>query len=414
MALLNLSNEKLINIAKEFDTPCYVYSQQLINNQWQAFDLACGNHPHLICYAVKANSNISVLKSLAQLGSGFDIVSGGELARVLTAGGNPEKIIFSGVGKQDEEIMAALHANIGCFNVESAHELNQVNNLAKSVGKIAPIALRINPDIPIQTHPYIATGLKENKFGIPFQEAIALYQHAASLSHIKIVGIACHLGSQIMTVEPYLLALQMLLQLIDALAKKNIIVSHLDLGGGFAVQYQDEKPSLVKDFIAPIIQQLEQRRLKLLLEPGRAIVAAAGVLLTKVISLKSQSEKNFAIVDAGMNDLLRPALYEAWHDIVSLQSRHDNLQIYDIVGPVCESGDFIGIARQLSLQPNDILAVTHCGAYGFVMSSNYNTRPRAAEVMIDDNHAYLIRRRETIAELLNNEILNSTDLTSGR
>jgi diaminopimelate decarboxylase len=374
-------------IAQKYSTPCYVYNRAVIEQNWQAFSNTFHSIPHQICYAVKANSNLAVLNVLAKLGSGFDIVSGGELARVLKAGGDHRKIVFSGVGKQDNEILSALEVEINCFNVESKFELDQINDLAKSVNKIAPISLRINPDIPIQSHRYIATGLKENKFGIPIQEAVVLYEYAKKLPNLNIVGIACHLGSQIQDFEPYLIALKKLLGLIDELVKKDIIISQCDIGGGYSVNYQAEENFDIAHFGQTILPEFKHRNLKLLVEPGRAIVANSGVLLTKVISTKTQSDKNFAIVDAAMNDLIRPALYEAYHEIINYSHDMSNKKIdekvYDIVGPVCETGDFLGHHRKLSIGQNDLLLILNTGAYGFVMSSNYNTRPRCAEVMID-------------------------------
>ncbi len=392
----------LTDIAGKFGTPCYVYYRQIIEDNFKHFQANFAQ----VNYAVKANSNLAVLNILAKLGAGFDIVSGGELARVLKAGGDPKKVVFSGAGKQDEEIQQALTANIGCFNVESLFELDQLNHLAKSLNKMAHIALRINPDIPVQTHPYISTGLKENKFGIAYDDAISLYQHAHSLSHLKINGIACHLGSQIMSEEPYLIALLKILDLIKLLAEKDIMISHVDIGGGFGIDYQDQKKLNIASLSEKIKKLILESNLKLTLsvEPGRAIVADSGVLLTKVISIKSQADKNFAIVDAAMNDFIRPALYDAWHDIKPVISHQGKLKDYDIVGPVCETGDFFAKNRKLCLLPNDLLVITMAGAYGFVMSSNYNSRPRAAEVLINtDNKPYLIRERETIEDLTGKE-----------
>lgn len=390
-------------LAEQYGTPCYIYDKDKIEQQWQAFNAAFKPIPHQICYAVKANSNIAILNVLAKWGSGFDIVSGGELARVLKAGGKPEKIVFSGVGKQDNEILAALAAGIGCFNVESPFELNQIDRLAKSVGKIAPIALRINPDIPIQSHRYIATGLKENKFGIPIEEALKLYLSAKHLSNIKIVGIACHLGSQIQDAEPYLIALKKLLALVDELAKANIPITHCDIGGGFSVHYQREKNFDMTELANALLPEFQSRSLTLFIEPGRAIVAESGVLLTRVISTKVQSGKHFVIVDAAMNDLIRPALYEAYHDIIPCYPREGVEKECDIVGPVCETGDFLGHHRKLCVEPGDLLRITHAGAYGFVMSSNYNSRPRCAEVMTVGEQSFLIRAREKLENLWENE-----------
>ncbi|HEV2614009.1 MAG TPA: diaminopimelate decarboxylase [Gammaproteobacteria bacterium] len=391
-------------LAQQYGTPCYVYDKKLIEKNWTAFFHTFESIPHQICYAVKANSNLAVLQVLAKLGSGFDIVSGGELARVLKAGGDPKKIVFSGVGKQDHEILSALKAGIGCFNVESQFELGQINQLAKSVGMVAPIALRINPDIPIKSHRYIATGLKENKFGIPIEEALFLYLYAKNLPHLSIVGIACHLGSQIQDAEPYLIALKKLLGLVDELAKKNIRITQCDIGGGYSVKYHDEQSFDLHKLGKVILPEFKNRNLKLLVEPGRAIVADSGVLLTKVISTKVQSGKNFVIVDAAMNDLIRPALYEAYHDIVPCNKRKGEEKEYDVVGPVCETGDFLGHHRKLCVEKNDLLMIMNTGAYGFVMSSNYNSRPRCAEVMVDGEKSYLVRARETLENLWENEI----------
>jgi len=392
----------LSDIAKVYGTPCYVYYRQIIEENFKRFQV----NFEQVNYAVKANSNLAVLNILAKLGAGFDIVSGGELARVLKAGGNPKKIVFSGVGKQDDEIAAALTADIGCFNIESLFELEQLNHISTLLDKTPSIALRINPDIPVQTHPYISTGLKENKFGIAYEEALSLYQHAKTLSHIKIQGIACHLGSQIMSDEPYLIALHKILDLIKLLAEKNITISHIDIGGGFGIDYQNNKNLDIASLSEKIKKLILDSNLKLTLsvEPGRAIVANSGILLTKIISIKSQADKNFAIVDAAMNDFIRPALYDAWHDITPVIKHNGEYQKYDIVGPVCETGDFFGKDRKLCILPNDLLAITMAGAYGFVMSSNYNSRPRAAEVLIDhhDKH-YLVRERETIEELMGKE-----------
>lgn len=390
-------------LAKQYGTPSYVYHKNTIEKNWTAFSDTFNSIPHHICYAVKANSNLAVLNTLAKLGSGFDIVSGGELARVLKAGGDPSKIVFSGVGKQDHEIVSALEAGIYCFNVESQFELGQINQLAKAHNTIAPIALRINPDIPIKSHRYIATGLKENKFGIPIEEALFLYLYAKNLPNLKIVGIACHLGSQIQESEPYLIALKKLLGIVDELAKKNIKLLHCDIGGGYSVHYHDEHNFDLKQLGKAILPEFKDRNLTLLVEPGRAIVADSGVLLTRVISTKVQSGKNFVIVDGAMNDLIRPALYEAYHDIIPCHKRKGTLKEYDVVGPVCETGDFLGHHRKLCVEKNDLLLVLNTGAYGFVMSSNYNSRPRCAEVMLDGKKTYVIRARETLENLWENE-----------
>lgn len=401
--LLFAESCSLIALAEQFGTPCYVYSRGALTAQWQAFHRACGNYPHRICFAVKANSNLAVLNVLARLGSGFDIVSIGELERVLAAGGQGDSIIFSGVGKQREEIDRAIMVGIDCFNIESIAELELLNARASALGKIVPVSLRVNPNVSAKTHPYIATGLKENKFGIPIEEAYSLYMRANSMPHLKLKGVACHIGSQILDVQPFQDALEILLNLIDQLAQAGIILTHIDMGGGLGVNYSSEKPIKIRDFVSVLIQQLADRNLTLCLEPGRAIAAPAGILLTRVISLKHQPAKNFAIVDAGMNDLMRPALYEAWHNILPVQQRESLPQMYEVVGPVCETGDFLGKERNLAIANGDFLAVMTAGAYGFVMSSNYNTRPRPAEVMVDGRNAYLIRPRETVASLFADE-----------
>jgi len=398
-------------IAQRWGTPCYIYSRAYIEEQYRAFDQALGNYPHKICYAVKANSNLAVLNILQQLNSGFDIVSGGELARVLAAGGDPQHVIFSGVGKQCDEITSALAADIYCFNVESSAELIRLNEIAAQQNKHARIALRINPDIDAGTHPYISTGLKENKFGIAMDEAIALYQEAAKLPHLKIVGIGCHIGSQLLEIEPYLAALDRLLKLTDELQQIGITIEHLDIGGGLGVCYRNENPPSAAEFCQAILAKLKQRKLLLILEPGRSITANGGILLTKVEYLKHTSSKNFAIVDAAMNDLIRPALYNAWHNIIPVEkSKQQTHKLYDVVGPICETGDFLGKDRELAVQTGDLLAICTTGAYGFINSSNYNARPRIAEIMVDKDQAYLIREREQISDLFKIErLLNNAD-----
>ena len=392
-------------IANQFGTPCYVYSRATIERHWHAFDKAAGNHDHLICYAVKANSNLGVLSLLAKLGSGFDIVSGGELARVITAGGDPKKVVFSGVGKTEQEIGYALDNNILCFNVESPAELARINKVAAEKDVLAPISIRVNPDVDAKTHPYISTGLKANKFGIEREQAVAIYKHAASLSHLKITGMDCHIGSQLTETAPFVDALDRLLVLVDELAEAGIEISHLDIGGGLGVAYKDEKPPHPVEYVEAVMTRMESRKnLKLILEPGRAIMANAGILLTKVEFLKQGAEKNFAIVDAAMNDLIRPALYSAWQNIVTCdQSLTRDEATYDVVGPVCETGDFIGKDRTLAIAEGDLLAVRSAGAYGFVMASNYNSRPRAAEVLVDGADTHLIRKREVLEDLWRGE-----------
>jgi len=395
----------LSDVADKLGTPCYVYSRAHIEAQWRAFDRAFGARDHLVCYAVKANSNLALLNVLARLGSGFDIVSVGELERVLAADGDPSKVVFSGVGKGVHEIERALEAGIACFNVESEAELVVLNEVAARLGKHAPVSLRINPDVDAKTHPYISTGLKESKFGIPMREARAAYHVAQQLSHLRIVGVDCHIGSQLTELAPFADALDRVLALVDQLAADGIALQHLDLGGGLGIRYRDEQPPAPGEYVAAFLKRLDAhgdryRKLKLLIEPGRAIVGNAGVLLTRVQYLKHAEAKNFAIVDAAMNDLMRPALYDAWQDIAPVLKRAGTAQQYDVVGPVCESGDFLGQDRALKVQAGDLLAVCSAGAYGSSMSSNYNTRPRGPEVMVDGERFHVVRRRETIEELL--------------
>ncbi|WP_306523476.1 diaminopimelate decarboxylase [Rheinheimera sp.] len=398
---------RLADIAAQYGTPTYVYSRATLERHYQAFANAAGSHPHLVCYAVKANSNIALLNLLARLGSGFDIVSEGELRRVLQAGGDASKVVFSGVGKAESEIEFALNTGIKCFNVESEAELYRIQQVASRLNKIAPVSIRVNPDIDAKTHPYISTGLKANKFGIDINNAVAMYQVAASASHLKVCGVDCHIGSQLTETQPFLDALDKLLVLIDKLANLGIVLSHIDIGGGLGVTYLDETPPHPAEYAAEVVKRLANYpHLTLLFEPGRAIMANAGVLLTKVEYLKPGQEKNFAIVDAAMNDLIRPALYSAWMNIVPVQLKADlKAQRYDVVGPVCETGDFLGKDRDLAIAPGDLLAVRSAGAYGFTMSSNYNSRPRAAEVLVDGNNTYLVRQREQWQDLWQGEQL---------
>ena len=401
---LFVEDVSLASIAADYGTPCYVYSRAAITQQWQAFNRGFAKLPHLICYAVKANSNLAVLNILAQLGSGFDIVSGGELARVMAAGGDPQKIVFSGVGKQTPEIIAALDAGIYCFNVESATELERIDEIANNQKKIAPIAIRVNPDVDAQTHPYISTGLKENKFGVALVDALELFQIAHAKKSLNVIGIACHIGSQITSLAPFLAAIDCILALRDKLEKLGIPLAHLDLGGGLGVRYSHETPPLVSEYAVAICERLQSLNVKLLLEPGRAIVANAGVLLARVEYLKSNEHKNFAILDAGMNDLIRPAMYQAYHEILPVQRHNKGVRChYDIVGPICETGDFLAKDRDLILNAGDTLAIMDAGAYGFTMSSNYNSRPRAAEIMVEGTQTHLIRERENLLELWKNE-----------
>jgi len=396
----------LEDLAARFGTPTYVYSRATLERHWHAFDDALAGRPHLICYAVKANSNLAVLNLFARLGSGFDIVSGGELERVLKAGGDPGKIVFSGVGKGAVEMRRALEVGIRCFNVESEPELERLNAVAGELGVRAPVSLRVNPDVDAGTHPYISTGLKENKFGIDITHAEAVYVRAVGLPHLDVIGVDCHIGSQLTQVTPFVDAVVRVLALLDRLTGRGIAVRHLDLGGGLGIRYRDEQPPTPRDYLAPILAAIGDRDVEILLEPGRAIVGNAGVLLTRVEYLKHTGHKDFAIIDAAMNDLLRPALYDAWHAIVPLRPRTDRApRTYDLVGPVCETGDFLGKDRALALAPDDLLAVRSAGAYGFSMSSNYNSRPRAAEVMVDGNQAHTVRERETLDDLWRGEHL---------
>ncbi|CAN5458416.1 diaminopimelate decarboxylase [soil metagenome] len=392
-------------IVRRWGTPCYIYSRTTLINNWQSFASALGStQPQNICYAVKANANLAVLQTLAKLNSGFDIVSGGELERVIAAGGDPHKVIFSGVGKLHHEFIDALKKDIRCFNIESESELHALNLAAAKLGKCAPVALRVNPNIDAETHPYIATGLKENKFGIDIDDALAIYKKAAVMSHIKITGLACHIGSQLTKLNPFLDTLATLLQLLEKLKAQGITIQHLDMGGGLGIKYQGEQPPTPAHYITALREALQGHQIELIVAPGRAISATAGILVTRVEYLKHANHKNFIIVDAAMNDLMRPALYQAWHDIIPVSPRKDQVaQMYDVVGPVCETGDFLGKERQLAVQPNDLLAIANAGAYGFAMSSNYNTRPRAPEIMVDGDKAYLVRKRETVAELFAGE-----------
>ncbi|MGB2427537.1 MAG: diaminopimelate decarboxylase [Alteromonas sp.] len=393
------------DIVAQYGTPVYIYSRKTLERHWHAFDSAVGEHPHLICYAVKANSNLGVLSVLAKLGSGFDIVSAGELARVIEAGGDPSKVVFSGVGKTPEEIEYALERAILCFNVESESELQRISDVAVRCGKVANISLRINPDVDAKTHPYISTGLKANKFGIASDRALATYELAAALPNLHVVGMDCHIGSQLTELSPFVDALKRLLGLIDQLAEKNIHIRHLDVGGGLGVRYKDEQPPLPDAYAQAMAEQMQGREdLMLILEPGRAISGNAGILVTKVEFIKAGEEKNFAIVDAAMNDLLRPALYSAWQEIIPLnQSSNAQPTIYDVVGPVCETGDFLGKDRKLALSEGDYLAVRSAGAYGFVMASNYNSRCRPAEILVDENQAHVVREREKQKDLWKGE-----------
>ena len=390
----------------EWGSPCYVYSRATLERHWRAFDDALQGHPHLVCYAVKANSNLAVLNVLARLGSGFDIVSVGELERVLRAGGSADKVVFSGVGKRRDEIERAMDVGIRCFNVESEAELEVIAEIAAQKNIEAPISLRVNPDVDAKTHPYISTGLKENKFGIPIEEALLVYKKAQAMAAINVIGIDCHIGSQLTEVAPFVDALDRVLALVDRLSEEGIELHHLDLGGGLGICYRDEQPPQPAELSKALVERLQGRDVEILIEPGRAIAGNAGMLLTEVLYLKHGEDQNFAIVDAAMNDLLRPALYGAWQEIVPLIPREDEAaQIYDVVGPICETGDFLGKGRELAIHQGDYLAVRSSGAYGFGMSSNYNSRPRVAEIMVDGDHATVIRQRETMDQLFEGESL---------
>ncbi len=387
-------------IAEQHGTPCYVYSRATFERHWRAFDNAFGTHPHLVCYAVKANSNLAVLNVLARLGSGFDIVSVGELERVLAAGGDPSKVLFSGVGKQEHEMRRALEVGIRCFNVESAAELERLDRVAGEMGKRAPIALRVNPDVDAETHPYISTGLKENKFGVSVEDALGLYRRAAQMANIEVSGVDCHIGSQLTRIDPFLDALDRVMALVERLAGEGIAIDHLDLGGGLGVRYDQEKPPEPDAYARALLDRMGDARYEIFIEPGRAIAANAGVLLTRVEYLKRNEGKDFAVIDAAMNDLIRPSLYQAWQQIVTVeQTPQGTPASYDLVGPICETGDFLGKQRPLTLQQGTLLAVRSAGAYGFTMASNYNTRPRVPEIMVDGEQVFVVRRRETVREL---------------
>lgn len=402
---LHVESVSLDAIARKFGTPCYVYSRAALAATYREFDEAFAGRDHLICYAVKANSNLAILDLFARMGSGFDIVSSGELQRVLRAGGDPQKIVFSGVGKLPEEMRAALDAGIFCFNVESEAELHVLNKVAGEAGKIAPVSLRVNPDVDARTHPYISTGLKENKFGIPFDEAARLYASASYFTHLQMTGIDCHIGSQLTEPAPFIEACQKILVLLDQVEAQGIRIRHLDLGGGLGIRYSNETPPSIRAYVAALCQSTGNRSQHILIEPGRALVGNAGLLLTRVAYLKHTPARSFAIVDAAMNDLIRPSLYQAYHDILPVIRRHDRdlASAWQVVGPVCETGDFLGHDRQLSLNQGDLLAVMSAGAYGMSMSSNYNSRPRAAEVMVNGTTMHLVRERESLSHLMAGE-----------
>lgn len=414
--VLHAENVALNHVAEQFGTPLYVYSRAALEQHFNAYEDALGDWPHLVCYAVKANSNLAVLNVLAQQGAGFDIVSEGELERVLAAGGNPNKIVFSGVGKQASEMERALNVGVYCFNVESEAELERLSDVASRLGKVANVSLRVNPDVDAQTHPYISTGLKDNKFGIDINQAPRIYAKAKQLPGLNITGVDCHIGSQLTDISPFLDALDRVLALVDELAANGITVEHLDLGGGLGVCYRDEQPATPQQYIAAIKEKLGNRRFKLIFEPGRSIAANAGVFLTRVEYLKLNDHKNFAIIDGAMNDLIRPSLYGAWQDIKPVvEGSTQPVREYDLVGPVCETGDFLGKDRALAIESGDLLAVMSAGAYGFVMASNYNSRGRPAEIMIDNDAVHLVRARETVQDLLRGEaILSTTDANAAQ
>ncbi|MBI5006308.1 MAG: diaminopimelate decarboxylase [Nitrosomonadales bacterium] len=400
---LHAENVALEEIAQRFGTPCYVYSRAALTDGYRQFAEAFKSREHLICYAVKANSNLAILNLFARMGAGFDIVSGGELQRVLAAGGAAGKVVFSGVGKSESEMRQALEAEILCFNVESPSELDRLNEVAGSMGKVAPISLRVNPDVDARTHPYISTGLKQNKFGVAYTEAFELYRRAAAMPHLRITGMDCHIGSQLTETSPFIAAAEKVLALVDRLAAAGIVLEHLDLGGGLGIRYDDEMPPSIAEYAQALLGALKGRSEKIIVEPGRVLVGNAGILLTRIEYLKHGEEKNFAIVDAAMNDLMRPALYDAFHAIQPVRKSAAASQLYEVVGPICETGDFLGHARQLGVSAGDVLAVMSAGAYGMSMSSNYNTRPRAAEVMVDGAVTHLVRERETVRQLYASE-----------
>lgn len=396
---------KVADIAAEHGTPCYVYSRATLERHWHAFNDAIGEQDHLVCYAIKANSNLAILNLFARLGSGFDIVSRGELERVLRAGGDPQKIVFSGVGKTGDEIRYALDIGIRCFNVESEAELERLQDIAADMNTMAPVSLRVNPDVDAQTHPYISTGLKENKFGIDVETAERVYLCAAGMPNIDVQGIDCHIGSQLLTLSPFIDALDRLLNLAEKLETQGVRIRHLDIGGGLGVNYKDDQPPQPAEYMQQLFADERLRKYEILIEPGRAIAANAGVLVTAVEYLKHADYKNFAVVDAAMNDLLRPSLYSAWQAIIPVQPREGDAKFYDVVGPICETGDFLGKERELNIAAGDLLAIRSAGAYGFTMSSNYNSRPRVPEIMVDGEQVYVVRSRETIDDLMRGEQL---------
>jgi len=402
---LYVEGVSLKTIAECYGSPCYVYSRATLERHWHAFNDALSDRAHLICYAVKANSNIAILNLFARLGSGFDIVSVGELERVLVAGGDPAKVVFSGVAKRVDEMRRALEVGIYCFNVESEAELERLNEVAVSMGMRARVSIRVNPDVDAETHPYISTGLKENKFGIDIDLAEGVYRKAAQMQGLEVIGVDCHIGSQLTSVAPFVAALERVMLLIDSLAVQGINLTHINVGGGLGIQYKDETPPLPQAYSEALSAALGDRVCKLIIEPGRAIAGNAGVLLTTVEYLKQGCDRDFAIVDAAMNDLIRPSLYSAWQEIVPVEPRDETAKSYDVVGPVCETGDFLGKNRQLAIEQGDLLAVRSSGAYGFTMSSNYNSRPRVAEVLVDGDAVHLIRERESIASLYQGETL---------
>ena len=400
---LFVENVSLKKIAEKFGTPCYIYSQSALTNAYQQFDAAFEDRDHLICYAVKANSNLAILNVLARLGSGFDIVSGGELQRVIRAGGDAQKTIFSGVGKSVNEMRMALNLNILCFNVESEAELITLNHVAQNMNKVAPVSLRVNPDVDAKTHPYISTGLKENKFGIAVDEAMRIYQSAHLYPYIRFTGIDCHIGSQLSLIEPFVEASEKMLQLFDGLKKQKLDIEHIDLGGGLGIRYNNEKPPSIKEYISKLCGITRNIKQRLVIEPGRALVGNSGILLTRIEYLKQTPARNFAIVDAAMNDLIRPSLYDAYHEILPVEKSTIEAKNYEIVGPICETGDFLGHDRKLSIMDGDLLAIMSAGAYGMSMSSNYNTRPRAAEILVVGSQTHVIRQRESIEQIIAGE-----------